>query len=119
MQLTKNFNDSEFQCHCGNCHKVDINQGLADVLQDVRDRFGVSVLVTSGYRCPEHNMLIGGKKYSKHPLATDEDIQIKDIDTRDVFDYINDKHPDTFGLGLYNTFVHVDIRRDKARWGEL
>jgi hypothetical protein len=33
-----------------------------------------------------------------------------------VFEYLNDMFPDTYGIGLYPTWVHLDVRKEKARW---
>lgn len=56
--LSKNFSSSEFECpHCG---EVEIDPLLVATLQRIRDKAGTTVVVTSGYRCPEHNKRVGG-----------------------------------------------------------
>lgn len=52
----KNFKIEEFACsHCG---KNETKDELVSILQDLRDRLGVPVRITSGYRCPEYNKLV-------------------------------------------------------------
>ena len=66
-QLTKNFNLSEFICHCG-CGSDYINRDLVDLLQQVRDHMPMqnTMTVTSGVRCEKHNSQIGGSLTSSH-----------------------------------------------------
>ena len=48
----KNFKLEEFSCkHCG---KNEINHKLIDKLQLLRDDLGFPLVISSGYRCPEH-----------------------------------------------------------------
>lgn len=49
----KHFNRAEFDCkHCGQNH-MDANFLLE--IDELRDRYGKPLSVTSGYRCPAHN----------------------------------------------------------------
>ena len=48
-----NFSFDEFKCkHCGE-NKMDPR--FIDKLQALRDRVGLPLVISSGYRCPEHN----------------------------------------------------------------
>ena len=71
---TKNFNVSEFACHCG-CGFNIIDQRVIDMAQAIRDVLGVLVHVNSGCRCEKHNAspAVGGVKGSFHTkgLAAD------------------------------------------------
>ena len=52
-QVTKNFTRQELSCrHCG---KMEIPQAEIERLQRLRDRVGHVLIVSSAYRCPEHN----------------------------------------------------------------
>lgn len=51
------FNLSEFACKCGECDS-DGSEMLPEFLyklDDLRERCGFPFIVTSGYRCPDHN----------------------------------------------------------------
>lgn len=44
------------------------------LLQPIRNKFGKSIIVTSGYRCPTLNVRIGGAKTSQHMKGQAADI---------------------------------------------
>ena len=94
--MTKNFSKSEFEY------------------------FNKPIKVNSAYRSPEHNAKIGGVPKSQHLLGKAADIVVKDMPTDVLYQYIEDAISNgemlQGGLGLYDTFVHYDIRGTKARW---
>ena len=53
---------------------------LALTLDEIRTEFGYPITVTSGYRCPTVNTLVGGVPNSKHTLGLAADITAKDFD---------------------------------------
>ncbi len=93
---------------------------LADNLQVLRDFLGEPIRINSAYRSEAHNKAIGGSKTSQHLLGKAADIKVKDIETKDLYliieSLIIDGQMTDGGLGLYDTFVHYDIRGYKARW---
>ena len=123
MNLTKNFNKSEFNCNCGCEMPKDVLfeiQKLATQLQTIRDFIKKPVKLTNAYRCPKHNKAVGGVSNSQHILGKAADIQIKDLDPAGVYKTIDNLtehgHILQGGLGKYNTFTHYDIRKTRARW---
>jgi uncharacterized protein YcbK (DUF882 family) len=114
--LTNNFSTHEFACQCG-CGTGEISGKLVDVLQEIRDHFGASVVVTSGIRCATHNAAVGGASKSKHIEGIAADIQVKGVEPAVVYAWLDDTYPYTLGLGLYHGWVHIDVRDPKARWG--
>lgn len=46
-----------------------------DILQPIRDAWGDSIIVTSGYRCPKLNSAVGGAKNSQHCYGSAADIK--------------------------------------------
>ena len=46
------------------------------VLQPIRDAWGGSIFVSSGYRCPELNAAVGGSKTSQHMYGEAADIKV-------------------------------------------
>jgi len=115
MKLSKNFSKEEFACECG-CGFDDVSQELVDVLQDLRDHFKEPVRITSACRCAEHNKDVGGALKSKHLLGIAADIVVSKVSHRLVQDYLEAKYPDTYGIGRYKSFTHIDVREKKARW---
>lgn len=111
---TKHFKKSEFACkHCG---EVKPNSELMAVLELVRVHFNKPVTITSSYRCPAHNAAVGGAPKSKHLEGIAADIQVRDTDPKMVYQFIDSIFPNSYGLGGYNSFTHVDTRSAKARW---
>ena len=44
------------------------------------------------------------------------DIKVDGVAPHRVFDALDDAFPGQYGIGLYEFYVHIDIRKDKARW---
>lgn len=123
MRLTKNFTRREFKSRDGAKMPEDVLSNikeLASNLQVLRDFLGEPIRINSAYRSPAHNKAIGGVKNSQHILGRAADIKVKDIETKDLYliieSLILDGKMKDGGLGLYDTFVHYDIRESKARW---
>lgn len=58
------------------------------ILQPVRDHYGKSVKVNSGYRSPEVNASVGGSKTSDHCKGQAADIEINGIANGDLAEWI-------------------------------
>ena len=121
--MTKNFKLKEFECKCGCDMPLEVYENiikLASQLQFLRDYTGRPITINSAYRCPEHNAKVGGSKTSQHLLGKAADITIQSLKPIEVYALIEDLidmgHMLQGGLGLYDTFVHYDIRKTKARW---
>tara|TARA_R110000823_G_C15952958_1_gene502548 strand:- start:23619 stop:23966 length:348 start_codon:yes stop_codon:yes gene_type:complete len=112
--LSKNFSTQEFECSC--CGETKINLDLVNLLQEMRDELEESIVITSSYRCPEHNAEVGGAKKSQHLLGTAADIVVRSCSPDYIYQYLDNKFPDKYGVGKYKTFVHIDVRDKKARW---
>lgn len=56
----KHFKPREFACKCGECDSDGTEMQLDYVfkLDDLRERLGAPLIVTSGYRCPAYNQRI-------------------------------------------------------------
>lgn len=119
-KLSENFNSSEFDCHgSGCCSETIINPKLVEYVQKIRDHFGKSITVTSGYRCPVHNKRIGGATGSRHSKGDAADIVVSGVAPREVAKYA--ESIGIKGIGLYETnadghFTHVDTRDVKSFW---
>lgn len=123
VQLSKNFKSTEFDCHGkGCCSTTPIDPKLVDVLQDIRDHFGVPVSLNCGYRCPVHNAEIpGAAAKSKHMEGLAADIAVKGVHPVRVARFIETIHGFAGRIGCYtwddkgNGFVHVDVRGTNSR----
>ena len=55
----------------------NINLLVDNVLDPIRDKFCTPVIITSGYRCPQVNKLVGGANNSQHMSGCAADFHIK------------------------------------------
>jgi len=113
--LSKHFSRAEFACQCG-CGFATADVKLVYLLESIRERFKKPVKITSASRCPEHNKASNGVKTSKHLQGIACDIQIKDVKPYDIYCFVDDYSPNHYGVGLYDSFTHIDVRKTKARW---
>ena len=124
MKLTENFNLSEFECNCG-CSMPDFVKKnvieLAENLQVLRDAVG-KLDLTNAYRCKEHNADVGGAVNSQHVKGKAADLKSSTMSPSEIAVVVDDlMKSEKFklgGIGIYNTFTHVDIRGSRARWSK-
>lgn len=132
--LTKNISSHEVRCKCGECEvEIQDHEEVLEIVQDVCNHIAaqervekVVLKITSGARCYNYNRKPtseGGpasNDRSQHPRCTAIDFQIfvngRQVPTKRIYDYLDTKYMTRLGLGLYNSFNHVDSRRVRARW---
>lgn len=95
MQLTKNFHMDEF-CVSSTAdakgisnkptdeHRKRLAEVTAPGMQIVRDIFGRAVVITSAYRNPVVNKLVGGTPTSDHPQAYAVDFRVAGLSSYQV-----------------------------------
>ena len=113
--LSDNFKVKEFACNDGS-DTVLISDELVSLLQKIRDHFGVAVTINSGYRTSTYNKKVGGATNSQHVKGTAADIVVKGVDPLTVAQYSEHLMPNSGGIGVYQTFTHVDVRTSRSRW---
>jgi uncharacterized protein YcbK (DUF882 family) len=124
MKLTNNFWLKEFNCKDGTIvpeRLIGNVQLLAEQLQTLRDVIGEPIQINSAYRHGAYNQSIGGSKNSQHILAKAADIVVGEGFTPKIIvgtieALIASGEMMEGGLGLYDNFVHYDIRGVRARW---
>lgn len=115
VKLSKNFTVKEFACSDGT-DTVFISLALVNLLQKIRDHFGKAVIINSAYRTEAHNKSIGGATYSQHKYGLAADIHINGVAPKEIAAYVETLMPSSGGIGIYKSFVHVDVRQVKSRW---
>lgn len=139
--LSAHFSEKEFYCKgktCG-CPKAKPDSIVVLLLEDGRSHFKlkyktkVRVRVNSAIRCYDHNETVQkqanpnyvpGSSSSRHMGFDAVDVVFErllsgewvKIDTQEVYDYYNDRFVGMLGLGIYDTFNHIDGRMVPARW---
>ncbi len=114
-KLSTNFKVKEFACKDGS-DPIFIDSELVSVLQKIRSHFGKPVTITSAYRTPPHNSKEGGTTYSQHLYGKAADIKISGVTPKKVADYAETLLKNCGGIGIYNTFTHIDVRDTCSRW---
>jgi len=132
MYLSKNFTLEELCAsstakarHIDNTPPKEIIENLkalcVNVLQPLRDWYGKSILIGSGYRCPQLNKAVGGVSTSQHMKGEAVDLYIQGdlelgkrwfcfIKDHLIFDQLIMEHNKK---GTY--WVHVSFSRTKNR----
>ena len=115
-QISPHFKVREFACRDGS-DPVFVAPRLVEVLEAVRTHFGAPVTVTSGYRTVSYNKTVSGSSAaSQHCNGLAADIQVAGVSPAAVADYAGQLLPGTGGIGLYGSFVHIDVRPGPSRW---
>lgn len=117
-QLSKNFCATEFDCEgSGCCKQTLIDEKLVIYLQKIRDHFGKPIGGShlTAYRCPTHNAKVdNAAKASFHTKGMAADISIEGVAPAEIAKYA--ESIGVLGIGLYDTFVHIDTRDYKSFW---
>ena len=114
-QLSAHFKVREFACRDGS-DTVFISRALVEALEKVRAHFGRPVVITSGDRTESHKKACGGAPYSQHKYGLAADITIQGVKPEDIAAYAETLLPGTGGIGIYDRFCHIDVRKVKSRW---
>ena len=107
--MFKHFTNDEFRCKC--CEELPaggMSTKLLNCLDELREKVGKSVFVSSGYRCPSHNSSVGGVPHSYHCCGMAADLFVISLLPVEVARIA--LSCGFTGLGIYDTFVHVDVR---------
>lgn len=93
-----------------------VREELVHLLNRIREKWGKPIIVNCAYRSPEHNRAVGGVENSYHVQGLSADIRPENLeDLPELQDLCLDMVTDG-GVGIYNTFVHVDARGRRTRW---
>lgn len=104
------FKEKEFACKC--CGELVISDELTSKLDKAREIAGVPFKINSGYRCAKHNAAVGGVKDSAHARGYAADVAVNGSSNR--FKILTALLEVGFTrVGVYNTFIHVDVDPDK------
>jgi len=112
--LSAHFSLDEFRCKvngkpCPHCHgSVTVVPALVEVLETIREYAGISVQITSGYRCAAHNAEVGGKPNSAHLTGEAADFFVSgNKDRFKLIEAVAFYGPVRYGIG--SDFIHVDV----------
>lgn len=111
MQETVNFKEHEFRCSC--CGNNEMKDVFIEKLQLIRDEFGKSMRITSGYRCKGYNDIVSSTgPNGPHTTGRAADILVSGSDMHELI-RLAFKHNMT-GIGIKGTgphatrYIHID-----------
>lgn len=104
--ISPHFSVKEMACPC--CGSVNVDPFLVAALERLRDALGRPIVVNSAVRCAAHNAVVGGSKNSQHTYGKACDIRVAPHERWEVLAHAF-KIGFT-GVGIYQSFVHVDVR---------
>ena len=81
-------------------------------LDMLRTIYNIPMIITSGFRCKNYNVKVGGAKDSQHMLGRAVDIAIAEADKRHKL--VASATQLGFSVGIDGAFIHVD-NRDGAK----
>jgi len=120
-KISPNFWRKEFACKCG-CGYDTIDIELIPIAEAIRSKIG-SFSPSSACRCVKYNEKIQ-KKYTKNYIAFSSKskhligraIDVKTEKPEELFAFLDNLFPNTYGIGIYSWGIHIDTRSEKARW---
>ena len=114
-QVTEDFKLYEYQCNDGTPILL-IHPALSEMLQSLRDHFGVPVELNSAFRTYAYNDTIeGSAEQSRHLWGMAADPVVQGVPPREVTNWA-EAH-DVGGIGYYHDFTHLDVQGRNRRWG--
>lgn len=114
-KLSPNFRAREFDCPgSGCCSTTPIDESLVQHLQQIRTHFGKPINILA-YRCPAYNAQTpNASPNSRHCKGMAADFHIDGVPCAEVAAYA--EGIGIKGIGLYDTFVHIDTRENRSFW---
>ena len=115
VKLSDHFKVNEFACSDGS-DAVFVSPELVEILEKIRMHFRKPVHINSAYRTAAKNKAVGGAVQSQHMYGLAADIHIDGVVPKDIAAYAETLLPGTGGIGIYDGFCHIDVRKVKSRW---
>ena len=85
-------------------------------LQPIRDRLNKPMIITSGYRCPKLNKLVGGVNNSQHQEGKAVDFRVPNASINSVIEFIRKSGIEYDQLiNEYNQWIHISYNHGKNR----
>ncbi|NRA68538.1 MAG: DUF882 domain-containing protein [Pseudobacteriovorax sp.] len=113
--VRRSFSKKELQCPL--TKKCEMNDVFMDKLQALRDEFDHPMIITSGFRSPEHNKAVGGSKNSRHLVGEAVDISTKGMSAIRKHKLLELAFAFGFnGIAQAKTYVHIDTRKTNSTW---
>lgn len=114
------FKAPELRCHCGKCNGGEMDNVFMDNLILIRESCGFPFIISSAYRCAEHNAKVGGEPDSMHLFGRAVDIATSNPNALIIVKFALQFGMDGIGVSQKNSkprMIHLDNRtKNKAIW---
>lgn len=115
-KISQHFGVWEFKCK-DNSRVIVLDKALVELLEIIRLHYNKPLHINSGYRTVQYNAsLKNSSPKSQHILGKAADIWLNDVSPKQLYSWLDSSYPNSLGIGIYDTFVHVDVREGKSRW---
>lgn len=117
-KVSKHFRLREFASKDG-ADEVLIDDDLLTLLEAIHSEAGdKAITINSAYRTQSHNQAVGGVWNSQHVQGKAADIVVEGTDPLTVGQIAEYLLGNRGGIGVYQTFTHVDTRTTRSRWDQ-
>lgn len=115
-KISQHFGVWEFKCK-DNSRVIVLDKALVELLEIIRLHYNKPLHINSGYRTVQYNASLKNSSLkSQHILGKAADIWLNDVSPKQLYSWLDSSYPNSLGIGIYDTFVHVDVREGKSRW---
>lgn len=115
-KVSPHFGVWEFKCK-DNTRVIVLDKALVELLEIIRLHYNKPLHINSGYRTVQYNAsLKNSSPKSQHILGKAADIWLNGVSPKQLYSWLDSSYPNSLGIGIYDTFVHVDVREGKSRW---
>jgi len=109
MWKAQYFTYNEMACKCG-CGKSEMDQEFMNLLDSVRDLMGKPLIITSGYRCPNHPAEKRKQKSGAHSKGKAADIAVMREDAHKLLEVVARFNDAARSAGV-NYFTGIGIQQ--------
>jgi GH25 family lysozyme M1 (1,4-beta-N-acetylmuramidase) len=122
-QLSPHFFASEFRCKCGKDHDFQLDTELIEKLEQLFDKLGCSsIVISSGFRCKDHDISVGGSGTGQHALGKAADFCCFDADKKPIVTYKVCCAAQDIGFRgiarINDAWTHCDVRSSGKWYGD-
>ena len=105
------FTRREFACKCGKCggFPAEPDRVLVELAEDVREYFGVPMILSSGVRCADHNAKVGGVSGSRHLRGKAVNFRVQGKGASQVLEVVRKDPRVRYAYAIDESYVHMDV----------
>ena len=114
------FSETAIKNNINNMPDINSLDNMLDLitycLQPIRDKIKKPMIITSGYRCPQVNKLVGGVSNSQHTKGQAVDFIVHGMGIKSVIDFIKYSGIEFDQLiNEYGNWVHISYNKGHNR----